>query len=159
MNISSRWGQLDTVNAPTILKVKVITKSNYVKVLIFGIYFRCSPNYIASANFLRTCSLWCFGGGGYMLDSGKAFLSRYNSDSDSEIIYLDKNLQIIMKYFDMSWRFLLRPLSVAITKTTSWKVKIYNNFKPENSYIDIIGIAIEILSFWYQDTIMWYISY
>ena len=47
----------------------------------------------------------------------------------------------------MSWRFLLRPLSVAITKTISWKVKIYNNFKPENSYIDIICIAIEILNF------------
>ena len=49
--------------------------------------------------------------------------------------------------------------TVAIIKTTSWKVKIYNNFKPENSYIDIICIAIDILSFWYQDTIKWYISY
>ena len=46
----------------------------------------------------------------------------------------------------MSWRFLLRPLAVAITKK-SRKVKIYNNFKPENSYTNIICIAIEILRF------------
>ena len=55
----------------------------------------------------------------------------------------------------MSWRFLLRPLSVAITQKPPVKicnnfkppVKICNNFKTENSYIDIICITIEILSF------------
>ena len=54
----------------------------------------------------------------------------------------------------MSWRFLLRPFAVAITKTTSSKVKIYNNTKPENSYIDIICFTIEILSFEYKNTII-----
>ena len=33
---------------------------------------------------------------------------------------------------DVSWRFLLRPLGVAITKTTSWNAKIYIYIKPES---------------------------
>ena len=53
----------------------------------------------------------------------------------------------------MSWGFLLRPFAVAITKTTSSEVKMYNNIKPENSYIDIICFTIEILSFEHKNTI------
>ena len=33
---------------------------------------------------------------------------------------------------DVSWRFLLRPLGVAITKTNSWNAKIYIYIKPES---------------------------
>ena len=33
---------------------------------------------------------------------------------------------------DVSWRFLLRPLGVAITKTTSWNAKIYIYIKRES---------------------------
>ena len=53
----------------------------------------------------------------------------------------------------MSWGFLLRPFAVAITKITSSEVKMYNNIKPENSYIDIICFTIEMLSFEHKNTI------
>ena len=54
----------------------------------------------------------------------------------------------------MPWRFLLRPFAVAITKTTHSEVKIYNNTKQENSYIDIDCFIMEILSFEYKNTII-----
>ena len=49
------------------------------------------------------------------------------------------------KYIDMSWIFLFRPITVAITKNTSCEAKIYKYIKPENSYV--ICFTIDISNF------------